>query len=120
MGRKNFQSKWFYNFSLEDRVPEDHLLRAVAEAVDFSFVRGVVRATYSHTGTPSVSLRDPDEFRRVWLEMKKLRLLTDRELYNLCPEYYGPYIRSEPADDSRKPREGNDHNQTGDSADEGD
>ncbi len=54
MGRKNFQGKWFYNFSLEDRVPEDHLLRAVAEAVDFSFVRGMVRETYSHTGTPSV------------------------------------------------------------------
>jgi len=54
MGRKNFQGKWFYNFSLEDRVPADHLPRAVAEAVDFSFVRGVVRETYSHTGTPSV------------------------------------------------------------------
>ncbi len=65
-------------------------------------------------------LRDPDEFRRVWLEMKKLRLLTDRELYNLCPEYYGPYVRSEPADDSRKPRGGNDHQQTGESDDEGD
>jgi transposase len=54
MGRKGFQGKWFYNFSLEDRVPQDHLLRFVAAAVDFSFVRDLVRDTYSHTGAPSV------------------------------------------------------------------
>jgi len=54
MGRKDSQAKWFYNFSLEDRVPQDHLLRSVAKAVDFSFVRDLVRRTYSHTGTPSV------------------------------------------------------------------
>jgi len=55
MGSKGFlQGKWFYNFSLEDRVPQDHLLRFVAAAVDFSFVRDLVRDTYSHTGAPSV------------------------------------------------------------------
>ncbi len=54
MGRKGFQGKWFYGFSLEDRVPQDHLLRSVAEAVDFTFVRDLVRHTYSHTGAPSV------------------------------------------------------------------
>lgn len=54
MGRKGFQGKWFYNFSLEERVPQDHFLRAVRRAVDFSFVRGMVRQTYSHTGAPSV------------------------------------------------------------------
>jgi len=54
MGRKGFQGKWFYNFSLKNRVPQDHLLRFVAAAVDFSFVRDLVRDTYSHTGAPSV------------------------------------------------------------------
>ena len=54
MGRKGFLGKWFYNVSLEDRVPQDHLLRFVAAAVDFSFVRDLVRDTYSHTGAPSV------------------------------------------------------------------
>ena len=32
MGRKGFQGKWFYSFSLEDRVPEDHLMHAAANA----------------------------------------------------------------------------------------
>jgi transposase len=39
---------------LEDRVPADHLLRRVAEAVDFSFVRRLTERFYSHTGQPSV------------------------------------------------------------------
>jgi len=54
MGRKQFQGKWFHNFSLEARVPEGHFLRAVSDVVDFSFVRDLVGHTYSHTGTPSV------------------------------------------------------------------
>lgn len=54
MGRKDLQGKWFYNFSLEDRFPWDHLLRSVAKAADFSFVRNLVRQTYSHTGVPSI------------------------------------------------------------------
>lgn len=54
MGKKGFQGKWFYDFSLERRVPQDHSLRRVANAIDFSFVRGLVRHTYSHTGAPSI------------------------------------------------------------------
>jgi transposase len=54
MGRKGLQAKWFYDFSLEQRVPQDHLLRLVANAIDFSFVRDLVRDTYGHTGAPSV------------------------------------------------------------------
>lgn len=44
MGRKGLQAKWFYNFSLEQRVPRDHLLRVVAKVIDFSFVRDLVSA----------------------------------------------------------------------------
>jgi transposase len=54
MGKKGFQTKWFYSFSLEQRVPRAHLLRLVANAIDFSFVRDLVWDTYSHTGAPSV------------------------------------------------------------------
>jgi len=54
MGRKGFQGKWFYNFSLDQRVPENHILRLVSNAIDFSFVRGLVQHTCSHTGAPSV------------------------------------------------------------------
>jgi hypothetical protein len=39
MGHKVFEPKRVYAFSLEERVPLDHLLRQVSMAVDFSFVR---------------------------------------------------------------------------------
>ena len=43
MGRKGLQAKWFYNFSLEQRVPQDHFLRLVAKVINFSFVRDLLR-----------------------------------------------------------------------------
>ncbi|HCJ11135.1 MAG TPA: hypothetical protein DHW14_08255 [Clostridiales bacterium] len=48
------QTKWFYSFSLEERVPQDRLLRLVDKTIDLSFVRDLVKHTYSHTGAPSV------------------------------------------------------------------
>src|SRR6266508_2134118 len=54
MGTKTPSSKLFYEFSLEERVPADHLLRRVGQAVDFSFVRRLTGRFYSHTGQPSV------------------------------------------------------------------
>ena len=49
-----FEAKFYYNLSLERLVPEDHLLRLIANAVDFSFIRPLCRPFYSHTGRPSV------------------------------------------------------------------
>jgi transposase len=54
MGQKIFTPKQLYRFSLEDRVPADHLLRQVAAVVDFSFVRRLTARFYSHTGKPSI------------------------------------------------------------------
>ncbi len=49
-----FEAKWYYGLSLERLVPDDHLLRLIANAVDFSFIRPLCRPFYSHTGRPSV------------------------------------------------------------------
>jgi transposase len=54
MGQRNFETKLYYQLSLDQLVPQDHLLRRIAEAVDFSFVRPLCRPYYSHTGQPSV------------------------------------------------------------------
>jgi transposase len=54
MGTKALTPKLLYRFSLEERVPTDHLLRRVAQGVDFSFVRRLTARFYSHTGQPSV------------------------------------------------------------------
>jgi transposase len=49
-----FEAKFYYNLSLERLVPDDHLLRLIANTVDFSFIRRLCRPFYSHTGRPSV------------------------------------------------------------------
>jgi transposase len=54
LGRKVFAPKLFYRFSLEAQIPEDHLLRRVAAAVDFSFARRLTARFYSHTGRPGL------------------------------------------------------------------
>lgn len=40
--------------SLDDLVPEDHLVRKVDKVIDFDFIYPLVEHTYSHTGRPSV------------------------------------------------------------------
>src|SRR3970040_2230238 len=54
MGRRQFAPKLFYELSLDRLVPETHLLRRVAAAVDFFFMRALWPRYYSHTGQPSV------------------------------------------------------------------
>ena len=49
-----FEAKFYYNLSLDRLVPDDHLLRLIANAVDFSFIRPLCRPFYSHKGRPSV------------------------------------------------------------------
>jgi transposase len=49
-----FEEKLYYNLSLTRLIPEDHLLRRIAEAVDFSFIHPLCRPYYSHTGRPSI------------------------------------------------------------------
>jgi transposase len=48
------QDRLFYEFDLEDMVPADHLLRRIDRALDLSWLRGEMRAHYSHLGCPSV------------------------------------------------------------------
>lgn len=57
------------------------------------FVEVMTQRTNQRTGTTyGRGLRDPEAFRQAWLEGKKLRLLSDQELYALCPDYYRPYV----------------------------
>jgi transposase len=57
LGRKLFTPKVVHEVNLEERVPSDHLLRRIAEVVDFSFVRRLTARFYSRTGQPGI---DPE------------------------------------------------------------
>lgn len=51
--RTIMQEALFYNFSLEQHVPIDHLLRSIDRLVDLSGVREHLRPYYSEVGRPS-------------------------------------------------------------------
>jgi transposase len=55
MGRSSRdQGQLFYSFNLEEVVPDDHLVRAIAGVLDLSWVRAELARHYSHTGRPSI------------------------------------------------------------------
>ncbi len=58
MGRQGHdQTKLFYEFCLEDRVPADHLLRKIDRFFDLSTLRQGLTPFYSPIGRPSI---DPE------------------------------------------------------------
>ncbi len=62
--RQEAQPALFYEFSLEDHVPRDHLLRSIDRFVDLSGIRTYLADFYSNTGRPSV---DPELLIRMLL-----------------------------------------------------
>ena len=44
----------FYEFDLEDMVPDDHLLRRIDAVLDLTWLRDEMKLHYSHLGCPSV------------------------------------------------------------------
>jgi transposase len=55
--RRVMQEALFYGFSLERRVPDNHLLRKIGRFVDLSEVRAHLGPYYSDVGRPSI---DPE------------------------------------------------------------
>ena len=77
MGVKPKESKLFYNFSLSSRIPKDHFLRKLDEAVDFSIVRKLAKPYYSHTGQPSI---DPVVLVKMMLIGYLYNIISERKL----------------------------------------
>src|SRR5499426_181043 len=55
MGRlKHEQEQLFYEFRLDEVVPDDHMVRGIAGVLDLSWVRGELASYYSPLGRPSI------------------------------------------------------------------
>ena len=55
MGRSiRDQEQLFYSFNLDEVVPDDHLVRAIARILDLSWVRAELAPHYSYFGRPSI------------------------------------------------------------------
>ena len=76
------QDQFFYNFRLEDHVPEDHLLRRIDAVLDLSGLREHLAPYYSHTGRPSI---DPELLVRMLLVAYCFGIRSERRL---CEEVH--------------------------------
>lgn len=78
MGRlEGCAAKLFYEFSLEDMVPGNHLLRKIDRFLDFDALRAHLKPFYSHTGRPSV---DPELMCRMLIVGYYYGLRSERRL----------------------------------------
>ena len=62
MGMQTAPAQLFYDFCLDDHVPEDHLLRRIDRFLDLEKVRTELKPFYSSIGRPSI---DPELMMRM-------------------------------------------------------
>jgi transposase len=82
MGRQAVSEQLFYDFRLEDHVPEKHLLRQLDKVLRFDSIRAALSSYYSHTGRPSI---DPELMLRMMLVGYAYGIRSDRRL---CEEVH--------------------------------
>ncbi len=75
MGQKAVEPRRYHRLALGLMVPEHHLVRRLAEAVDLELVRGLVRRHHRHAGQPSV---DPVGLLERWRSGELLNLTSER------------------------------------------
>src|SRR6202158_5465377 len=80
--RRVGEAALFYGFSLERRVPDNHLLRKIDRFVDLSEVRRHLEPYYSETGRPSI---DPELMMRMLIVGYGFGIRSERRL---CEEVH--------------------------------
>lgn len=76
------QERLFYSFSLEDHIPQNHLLRGIDRFLDLSELRKHLADYYSHTGRPSI---DPELMIRMLIIGYSFGIRSERRL---CEEVH--------------------------------
>lgn len=84
------QNSLFYDFSLEQHIPEDHLLRQIDRFLDFDRIREYLQPFYSRTGRPSI---DPELMLRMLLlgycyGIRSERRLCEEVHFNLAYRWF--------------------------------
>jgi len=73
---------FYYNVSLEERVPQNHVLRKIRERIDFDFIYQEVRDCYGDNGNVSVP---PPIILKMMLLLVLYNVRSERELMNTIP-----------------------------------
>ena len=85
MGRRNQgQGQLFYEFHLDEAVPDDHLVRSIATFLDLSWVYAELAPYYSEIGRPSI---DPVLMIRMLIIGYVFAIRSERQI---CREAFEP------------------------------
>ncbi|HSR17123.1 MAG TPA: hypothetical protein VLM39_03430, partial [Ignavibacteriaceae bacterium] len=76
MGKKKFEPKLMYNFTIDDLVPEENIYRQIDKFLDLRFIYKECKKLYGRTGKPSV---DPVVFFKLELFGYFENIISDRE-----------------------------------------
>jgi len=83
MGQENNQQKLFYyNLRLEERVPQNHILRKIKALIDFDFIYQEVKDYYGDKGNVSVP---PPVILKMMLLLMLYNVRSERELMHTIP-----------------------------------
>jgi transposase len=82
MGMQMAPAQLFYDFCLDDHVPDDHLLRRIDRFLDLEKVRTELRPFYSSIGRPSI---DPELMMRMLIVGYCMGIRSERRL---CEEIH--------------------------------
>ena len=82
MGFQAAQAQLFYDFSLDEHVPADHLLRRIDNHLDLDSVRTQLNPYYSSPGRPSI---DPELMMRMLIIGYSMGIRSERRL---CEEVH--------------------------------
>lgn len=78
-----FQPKLFYHqINLDQRVPQDHLLRKIQEKIDFDFIYAEVKDSYGDNGNVSIP---PPAILKMMLLLVLYNVRSERELMETIP-----------------------------------
>ena len=82
MGMQTAPAQLFYDFCLDDHVPDDHLLRRIDRFLDLQKVRTELKPFYSNIGRPSI---DPELMMRMLIVGYCMGIRSERRL---CDEIH--------------------------------
>ncbi len=82
MGKQAAPEQLFYDFCLDDHVPDDHMLRRIDPFLDLSDTRVALQPYYSHLGRPSI---DPELMIRMLIVGYCFAIRSERRL---CEEVH--------------------------------
>ena len=82
MGMQTAPAQLFYDFCLDDHVPDDHLLRRIDRFLDLERVRTELKPFYSNIGRPSI---DPELMMRMLIVGYCMGIRSERRL---CEEVH--------------------------------